>query len=235
MTHRDKAALGLCLLAVGTGRAPTPCSQVMFLPPHLLGLGGQRLLQEGLPQEVQVIQTTACWQGRLRCGLTVHARGRSRGWLFCAVGGLLGIQMMQVGGAALPCSPSPPCGDIWGRSSNGDNISAQPCPSFQGHRLAGPHLGFCSRIYHFPGTSKSLKNKGIGNPVSTPGRCTWRTDSHLHPPPWDGCPKALSPPLPSLAPQAACQSCPGPGGQVRLVPGPSYLETVPSSTIQAWA
>lgn len=60
-------------------------SQAVLSPPHLLGLWGQRLLQEGLPQEVQVIQTTAHWQGRPRWGLTVHAGGRSGDWGFCAI------------------------------------------------------------------------------------------------------------------------------------------------------
>lgn len=60
-------------------------SQGVPSPPHLLGLRGQRLLQEGLPQQVQVIQTTAHWQGHLRWGPTVHAGGRSGGWGFCAI------------------------------------------------------------------------------------------------------------------------------------------------------
>lgn len=41
------------------GGLPPHTNQSVPSPPHLLGLRGQRLLQEGLPQEVQVIQTTA--------------------------------------------------------------------------------------------------------------------------------------------------------------------------------
>lgn len=77
----NRLAPGLSWLGIGQG-----LGQGVPLPPHLLGLRGQRLLQERLPQEVQVIQTTACGQGCPRGGLTLRAGGWSRGRGFSAIG-----------------------------------------------------------------------------------------------------------------------------------------------------
>lgn len=83
----------------GRGTLPPHPSQAVPSPPHLLGLRGQGLLQEGLPQEVQVVQTAARRQ-RHRCrGLAVRAGNPRRGGGFCAIRRLLGTQSTQLGRA----------------------------------------------------------------------------------------------------------------------------------------
>lgn len=195
-------------------------------PPHLLGLWGQRLLQEGLPQEVQVIQATARGQGRLRRGLTVHVGGWSGVGGLRAIRRLLGIQRMRVGEAVLrrcqvtwhcPEAPAPPGRRHLGKQQQGcGQHSRQPAPlSPQGHRWARPGLGFYSRNHPVPGTSESpSREKERGTPISTQEkpkaetcrekRCEGRP-VHL-PPSWDGClrprghpfPQPSCPPVPSL-------------------------------------